>query len=46
MVSGLKQVNPLVSHQIHQPIFGCNPPRPQVGTEVLQGLRLPDAVND
>jgi hypothetical protein len=44
MVSGLKEVHPLVEHSVHQPVLIRQPPGPEIRPKVLQRFGSSDAL--
>jgi len=43
VVPCLEEVDELMAHSVNEAVPGCDPPGPDVGSEVLQGLRLPNS---
>lgn len=42
MVSRLQKIDPVVPHQVHEPVFLCDASRPHTGTKEAKGLGFPD----
>lgn len=41
MESGLQKVNPVLAHQVYDPVRLGNTPRPDISTYVFEWFRLP-----
>ena len=43
VVSGLKEINSVMTHEVHDPVFLGQPSRPSAGCQMLERLGLADA---